>query len=284
MSGPMSAPVPVSAVILCRNEAANLPRCIGALRDCAETVVVDDASADGSPGIAAAAGARVVGHAFSTFAAQRNWAMDEAGLRCDWALHLDADEVATPALLVELRDRLPGLREAQVGYLPRKIMLDGRWLRRSADFPVYVPRLVHRSGPRFSMCGHGDVVEAPPGAAVYFREPLLHHAFSKGWTEWRARHLRYAAAEADRLARGGALRFGWADLRSADPARRRRALRALSFRLPGRPVLRFVYAGLLRRGLLDGRPGLRFCLAMAEYERMIDRALRARRRAGREEA
>ena len=31
---------------------------------------------------------------------------------------------------------------------------------------------------------------AAPAAAVYFDAPLRHYNFSKGWAEWRARHLR----------------------------------------------------------------------------------------------
>ena len=272
-----NAPIPVSVVVLCRNEAANLPRCLAAARACAETVLVDDGSDDGSPAVAAAAGARVVAHPMESFAAQRNWAMAEAGLRCDWALHLDADEALTPAALAEIRARLSALTPDRVGFIARRVMLDGRWLRRSADYPVFVARLVHRAGPRFVMRGHGETVEAPPETAVYFQEPMLHFPFSRGWDDWRARHRRYAAAEAARLAAGGS-RAPWRDALSPDPARRRRAWRALSYRLPGRPLLRFLYGYFVRAGFLDGRPGFRFCRAMAWYEARIDAELRRHKR------
>ena len=265
--------LPISAVVLSHNEAGNLPRCLRALRACAEVVVVDDGSTDDSPRIAAECGARVVAHSFASFADQRNWAMDEAGLKNDWVLHLDADEVAPPDLLAEIRRRLPALEPGSVGQLARQVMLGEQWLKHSADYPVYVPRLVHRRGPRFEMRGHGETLAVAPGAAVYFDEPLWHYNFSKGWAEWRARHLRYAAAEAARIRAGGA-GLPFRALFSPDRATRRAALRALSYRLPGRPALRFVYAYVWRRGFLDGAAGWRFCRAMAEYERMIDAALR----------
>ena len=266
-------PLSISAVVLSHNEAANLPRCLRALRDCAEVVVVDDGSTDDSPRVAAECGARVVVHPFVSFADQRNWAMDAAGLRHDWVLHLDADEVVTPELLGEIRRRLPALEAGAVGLLARKVMLGDQWLKHSADYPVYVPRLVHRRGPRYAMRGHGETLEVAPAASVYFAEPLLHYNFSKGWAEWRARHLRYAAAEAARIRSGGTA-LSLRKLTSRDRAARRAAARALSYRLPGRPILRFLYAYGLRLGFLDGAAGWRFCRAMADYERMIDAELR----------
>ena len=269
----MTVPLSISAVVLAHNEAANLPRCLRALRDCAEVVVVDDGSTDDSPRIAAECGARVAVHAFSSFADQRNWAMDHAGLRHDWVLHLDADEVVTPELLADIRRRLPALETGAIGQLARKVMLGDQWLKHSADYPVYVPRLVHRRGPRYVMRGHGETLAAAPGASVYFSEPLLHFNFSKGWADWRARHLRYAAAEAARIRAGGAV-LSLRALIARDRSTRRAAWRALSYRLPGRPALRFLYAYVLRLGFLDGAAGWRFCREMAGYERMIDAALR----------
>jgi glycosyltransferase involved in cell wall biosynthesis len=270
----MVDPLPISAVVLSHNEAENLPRCLRALRACAEVVVVDDGSADASQRIAAECGARVVAHPFSSFADQRNWAMDCAGLRCDWVLHLDADEVMTPTAWEEIRSRLPSMAPGAVGFIARKVMLGEKWLRFSADYPVFVPRLLHRGGPRFAMRGHGERLASEPSGSVFLKEPLLHYNFSKGWEDWRLRHLRYAAAEAEQI-RSGAAPFSLRSLFSSNRAVRRSAWRAASYRFPGRPMLRFLYAYLFRLGFLDGAAGLRFCRAMASYERMIDAALRA---------
>ncbi len=270
----MPAPkIALTAIVLSHNEADNLPRCLEALADCEEVVVVDDGSTDASVQVAEAAGARVVHHPFTSFADQRNWAMQQAGSDTGWTLHLDADEVVTPAGLAEIQSLLPTLNTTQIGGVPRKIILDDRWLKHSADYPVYVPRLVHRDGPRFRMGGHGEIIDAAPETWVYLREPLLHYAFSKGWGEWYAKHERYAQAEAQRI-REGHLPSGLTGLFARDRAQRRTAWRAWSYRLPARPWLRFVYAYVWRRGFLDGGPGWKFCRAMMQYERMINRALR----------
>jgi len=56
---------------------------------------------------------------------------------------------------------------------------------------------------------------------------------------------------------------------SRDTAVRRRSLRDLSRAIPLRPLLRFGYQFIWKRGFLDGRAGLTFSLLMAFYEYLI---------------
>ena len=265
--------IPVSVVILCHNEVVNLEQCIRAVDRCAEVVVLDDGSTDGSQELARSFGARIVYNPYVSFADQRNWAMDDADLMCDWVFHLDADEVMTPEALSEIRQMVFEMNPEQVALIPRKMMLDGCWLRHSADYPVCVPRLTHKKGPRFVMRGHGEIIDTPESNFVFMREPLFHYVFSKGWEDWYARHRRYAKAEAARVT-DGLPPFSVRKLWSPDRTVRRGMVRALSYRMPARPWLRFLYAYFIRFGFLDGKPGLDFCRAMARYERMIDRNLR----------
>jgi len=70
----------------------------------------------------------------------------------------------------------------------------------------------------------------------------LHYPFSKGLTDWIWRHNRYSSYEAEETLRSLAakdLKIG--DLFSTDRTTRRAALKTLSFRLPGRPILKFFY-------------------------------------------
>jgi hypothetical protein len=59
------------------------------------------------------------------------------------------------------------------------------------------------------------------------------------------------------------------DLVSADPNNRRAALKEVFYRLPARPVIKFVYYYLVRRGFLDGRAGFTYSMLQAIYEFMI---------------
>jgi hypothetical protein len=70
----------------------------------------------------------------------------------------------------------------------------------------------------------------------------------------------------------------WKGLISSDGTHRRRALKQLSFRLPFRPWLKFFYMYVLKRGFLDGMPGLTYCTLQAIYEYMIVLKMRELRR------
>ncbi|MEY5060156.1 MAG: hypothetical protein RIS45_77, partial [Planctomycetota bacterium] len=56
---------------------------------------------------------------------------------------------------------------------------------------------------------------------------------------------------------------------SRDRFERRRALKELSFRMPLRPLVKFLWMYVLKRGFLDGRAGYTYCKLQAMYEYMI---------------
>ena len=261
---------PLSVVILARNEALNIERCVKAVQWCDDVIVVDDCSTDQTAALAIACGARVVQHAFVSFADQRNWAMLHADVKHAWILHLDADEVVTDSLREELQSMLSVVTKDVAAFrMCRKVMLQGTWLRYSDGFPVWIMRLVRKGRAQFQDCGHGEIsVPEVAGEMGTLREPFLHFSFSKGLEDWIARHNRYSTREAIlELESIQALRLS--SLFSRDRAIRRSALRALSRRLPFRPFLRFCYQYVLKRGFLDGQAGWTFSRLMAMYEGWI---------------
>jgi hypothetical protein len=154
--------------------------------------------------------------------------------------------------------------------VPSRLMLLGQWLRRSGMYPAYQVRFGLRDRLRFTMVGHGQRETLSPQDLGNFSGHLVHHNFSKGISDWLAKHARYARDEA-RVALAVRGTAQWSDLlRARDGVERRRALKALSHRLPARPLLRFLYVYGVRRGFLDGRAGLRYALLMAAYQWAID--------------
>ena len=69
-------------MVLCLNEAVNLPRSLASLTWCDERLVVDSGSSDGSQKVAIQAGATVVEHRQPgrfLITEQRNWALKNGG-------------------------------------------------------------------------------------------------------------------------------------------------------------------------------------------------------------
>lgn len=264
----------ISVLLLAHNEEKNLARCLGSVRWCDDLVVIDDFSTDRTVQVASSFGARVVQRAFDGFASQRNFGLDNVLFKYEWVLHLDADEVMTPELRREIEETLPG-SEYDAFRIPSKLMLEDKWLKHAATYPVYQVRLGRKTVLRFVQIGHGQREQLDPARIGTLREPYLHFPFSKGLEEWFEKHDRYSTEDANE---GRALRTsGRVSLRplfSGDATRRRRALKDLSVWLPLRPTLRFLYLLVLRRGFLDGRPGFVYCRLMAGYERMIVQKMR----------
>jgi glycosyltransferase involved in cell wall biosynthesis len=259
----------ISVLILTRNEALNLPACLESVSWCDDVVVLDSYSTDRTAEVALEGGARVFRRRFDDFATQRNFAIDAIEFRHGWVFHLDADERFTPELLAECRRAVAEDRRS--GFLvPSKMMLWGTWLRHAATYPVYQMRLMRLGEVRFVQHGHGQREAAAARGVGALASPYLHYSFSKGLAEWFERHNRYSSQEALQCVREQRdARLRWRDLFSARSVARRRALKALSARLPLRPWLKFLYMYFIRLGCLDGFAGVTYCSLQAVYEYMI---------------
>jgi len=270
---------PVSVVVLTLNEAVNIEACLRSCAWCDDVHVVDSGSRDPTVRLAEAAGATVHHHPFTSFGQQRNWIIDHVPSKHAWQFHLDADERFTAPLVREMAARLGETTTpaAAAFRVPSALVFRGRWLKHSGMYPVYQVRLLHRQRCRFVDVGHGQR-EQTDGAIETLHEPYLHLNFSHGVDAWHDKHRRYARHEARENFAQRRDMLDLPGLLSADATRRRRALKALSMRMPCRPALRFAYMYVLRLGFLDGRPGFEYCRMIAWYERQIVRELRKRRR------
>jgi glycosyltransferase involved in cell wall biosynthesis len=265
----------VSVLILTLNEEQNILPCIDSVRWCDDIVVLDSFSTDRTVEMAKAAGVRLFQRRFDDFASQRNYALDEIPFKHRWVFHLDADERFTEPLQHECEAATTDDRSS--GFLvPSKLMFMDKWLRWSGMYPVYQMRLMKLGEIRFIQRGHGQrEADAKRGVGT-LHEPYLHYNFSKGLDDWREKHDRYSTKEAEEsLHERLTGQISWSDLLAGDPVKRRRALKQISMRLPGRPALRFLYMYALRLGVLDGGAGLAYCRLIASYEAMIVRKMRA---------
>jgi len=140
----------------------------------------------------------------------------------------------------------------------------GRWIPHCTDYPAWQARLVRAPQFEFIEVGHGQR-EAPAMRLGRLRAGYLHELATGGDPAWLEKHRRYARAEA-LLHQHDRAGVPWGGFLSWDGLRRRRALKRLSYGLPGRPALRFLYQYFWRRGFLDGSAGLHYCRLLARYE------------------
>ena len=260
--------LPVSVIIPVRNEARNLPRCLQALKDIGEVLVIDSHSTDETVEVARSHGAQVVQfHYQGGWPKKRQWAMDTLPLAHDWILLLDADEVLTPELWQEIYSAIQNPAIDGYSILLRTWFL-GRVLRHG-DVGLWKLSLFRRGKGRFecrlkdqdaSMADmeiHEHVVV--DGATGKLRNPLLHHNV-ESLSRYIQKHDEYSNWEARVL-----LERGNDDDKELPPslfgsqAQRRRWLKHKLFAVPGSPVMLFLYRYLLRFGFLDGVPGLIYC-------------------------
>lgn len=267
----------VSILLLTLNEERNLRACLESVSRFNDVVVLDSYSSDRTVELAAASGARVVQRTFDNWAAHQNWALENIAFKHPWVFYLDADERMT----TELADEISMIASDPFTcegafYCGRRNMFMGRWIKHAMP-PGNIMRFFKPGFIRFErLVNPTPVIDGPHG---YLRHQFLHYNFSKGLTEWFEKHNKYSQLEAvEGLKIVGGNRGPAPSLLARDPAMRRQALKALSFHLPFRPLLKFFYLYVLNRGFLDGRPGLTYCLLQSVYEFMIVVKMRELRR------
>lgn len=262
----------LSIIILTKNEELILPSALQSIAWCDDVHIVDSFSTDSTLDIATSFGAKAYQNKFISFAAQRNWALDNCHLKYDWILFLDADERSTEEFQSALTKAVSEAGETVVGfYCCWKMILNETWLKRSDSFPKWQFRVLKNGDIRFKDSGHGQKEDLKNGMLEYISVPYLHYAFRKGWGDWLERHNRYSSDEA--LYRSSAV-INYPDIFSKHPSKRKIALKVLASRLFCWPILKFILDYLLKLGFLDGKGAFTYCFNMAYYEYLIQIKIR----------
>ena len=109
------------------------------------------------------------------------------------------------------------------------------------------------------------------GAIADLSEPLDHFPFSKGIAHWLSKHNRYSTLEARLIHAQQGLQNP--SLKTAlthpDFHTRRLHQKAIFYRLPGRPLLKWCYMMFVRGALLDGSAGITYATLQSIYEYLI---------------
>lgn len=222
----------ISAVIITRNEEANIGRCLRSLAWVDEIIVVDSGSNDDTRVIATEAGALVYETGWNGFGPAKAFGVDKATSR--WILSVDADEVVSPKLATEIQELLINGADHHGFDMPRKTNFLGRWIHHCGWYPDRILRLFEKQHGNFNdapvherVTVDGDIGRLT-GELLHFSYPTLEHYLVKS--------NRYTTLGAQQALQDGR-RASWFDLVI-------------------RPPVSFLSHYVSRQGFRDGLEGL----------------------------
>lgn len=257
----------LTIVIPARNEARNLVPCLEAIGlDFAHSVVViDSASIDSTADVVAHYGAKLIQfHWDGKFPKKRNWFLSQHTPSTSWVLFLDADEILTSAVKLEIASALPetthqGFLLSYTNYFLGRRLQGGYPLRKLALFRVGEVQYERIAEDHWSQCDM-EVHEHPiVSGSIGLIRSRIDHRDLRGIDSYMAKHNQYAAWEAHRL-------FQYRH----DPytAARWKPHQRLKYRLISSPwggLAFFLGSYFAMGGWRDGSVGFAFCMLKAGY-------------------
>ena len=229
----MQNQVPISVTVITFNEEKNISAAIRSVQWAQEILVIDSGSTDQTRSLAESLGAKVLYNPWKGYGQQKNFAQTQA--RHDWILSLDADEVVPHELADEIQETLQKNGKSVFGYtLPRKTFYLGRWISHGGWYPNPVMRLTFRPYSKWTEPHVHEVLEVE-GPTRSLQQPLHHYSF-KNIESQVLTNLRFSS-------------LGARDLK-------KRGVKPSLSRILLKPVGKFLETYIIKRGFMDGIPGL----------------------------
>lgn len=169
----MREKVPVSVVIITKNEEANIKETLESVGWADEVILVDDESADRTVEIAKRYTDRIFFRKMDVEGIHRNWAYAQA--RNTWVLSLDADEKVTPELALEIGKAISS--ERYVAYdMPLRNFISDHWVRYGGWYPAPKVRLFRKDKFKY------EAVEVHPKAFIdgecgHLKADIIHKGY-----------------------------------------------------------------------------------------------------------
>ncbi len=226
----------LSVVIICKDEAYNIAKCLAAATQVSDDIiVVDSGSIDDTISIAHNLGARVFNYDWRGYGANKNYGNDQA--KYNWILSLDADEVLSEKLITSINSCT--MKDHVIYSLDRMMWYEGQWIKHSGWYPKPVLRLFPKSIRWDDKPVHESLI-IPKGFEVKPLQGILEHYSYRS----KADHL-------DRIGRYAKLTAQEWIARDKKPSLLKRWIG---------PIFRFIKTYFIQLGILDGRAGLQIAL------------------------
>jgi len=217
----------LTVIIPTYNEEAYIEQALRSVRFADEIIVIDSFSDDNTIAIAKRYDCMVLQRKFDNFSNQKNHALQYA--TGEWILFVDADERIPYELQQDILKAIT--KDSYNGYklvFPHFYM--NRFLYHHYD---KVLRLVKRSNCRFEGLVHEKLII--DGKVGILKSPVLHFTY-KGLQHYINKKDSYAWFQAEQMLKKGK--------------------KVTYFHLAFKPLFRFFKSYIIRRGFMDGIPGL----------------------------
>ena len=230
----------ISAVVLSKNEERNIKDCLQSIKDLAsEIIIIDDYSTDKTLKIAKDFGAKVfLRHLNDDFSGQRNFGLEKA--KNKWVMFLDADERVTDELAQEITTTISKNEDVNGYFFKRNDFFSGRFLKHGETANVRLLRLAKKDSGSWQRKVHE--IWNVKGQTKEFKNPLLHYPHST-ITVFLKEINFYSSLHAESLKKEG--------------------MKPSLLRLIFNPLVKFISNYFLKKGFLDGTPGLITALMMS---------------------
>lgn len=166
--------LPLSVVVLTKNEENNITECLESVKGWAdEIIVVDDLSSDNTIRSAQKLADKILTKKMDVEGTHRNWAYAQA--KNSWVLSLDADEKVTPELKKEISSILPQTPHACFS-IPLRNFIGTYWVRYGGWYPAAKVRLFRKEKFKYE-----DVVVHPRvtilGTCGHLKTDIIHKGY-----------------------------------------------------------------------------------------------------------
>jgi glycosyltransferase involved in cell wall biosynthesis len=227
----------ISVVIITYNEEKDIGRCLDAVKDVADDiVVVDSFSTDRTEEICKEKGARFVQHKFEGHIQQKNWAITQA--RYPHVLSLDADEVVSERLQKEIL-KVKENWQADGYYFNRMTNYCGKWIKHCGWYPDRKLRLWDSRKGEWGGINPHDKFEMEKGTTIqHIKGDLYHYSYHS---------ISQHVLQIDKFTTIGA----------TEAIKNGKA--ANIFLLVLKPIWKFVRDYIVKLGILDGYYGYVIC-------------------------
>ena len=268
--------LPISVIMMTKNEAINIVRTLPPLLDNFDDVhVLDSNSTDNTQEIAKTMGAHVTNFTWNGhYPKKKQWGVENLPLKHSWILQVDADERMTDAFITDLKNTTL----SKDGYfISSRMIWNGRLLKhgmKNNKLCLYKKSMFKypavddlKSPGGWEVEGHYQPCPVHKNASIgQIQTPILHTDNS---TNWLIRHQKYALWERDMT-----INKSWPN----DPVFFRNILKKTIKNKTSWPFIMFFYCYVLKGGFMDRAYGFDYAKHRMIYAQMIIRVLKDKRK------